>query len=109
MADKKITVVYLFNRVRQGAHEAVEQGKDHDNHFFGMYRLSPFGFQGKYLELEQFLPSGFCRFIRQHLLSIHFVHLPAIYSIFKADVVFTSTAFGTLALEVCGRLRNRDG
>ena len=89
-------ILYLFNRVRTGLEEKISSGNDHDGHFFGMFRLKQQGIEAEYLELEQFFSAGTARFIRRHILNIHYVHLLLFLKMRKYDVVFSSTAFGSL-------------
>lgn len=89
-------ILYLFNRVRVGLEEKIAHGADHDGHFFGMFRLAKYGIQGEYLEIEQYLPIRLARFLRTHVLNIHYIHLPLFLKMMKYDIVFTSTAFGSL-------------
>ncbi len=92
-------VLYLFNRIKKDEIERVMAGKDHDDHFFGMLRLSKYGIEADYLELEQYLSQFIAKFLRRHVLNIHFVHLPLFPFFFKYDIVFTSTAFGSFFLK----------
>ncbi|MCX6735919.1 MAG: glycosyltransferase family 4 protein [Candidatus Parcubacteria bacterium] len=108
MADKKSStesahekkVLCLFNRVREGSLERIAKGEESDNSYFGMLRLAHFGYPAEYLEIEQFFSPAVCKFLRKHLLNIHFVHTPLFRKILSYDIVFTSTAFGTFFLWV---------
>ncbi|MDD3531279.1 MAG: glycosyltransferase [Candidatus Pacebacteria bacterium] len=97
--ERPLSVLYLFNRVRTGLTEEIARGKDHDGHFFGMFRLAKYGVHGEYFEIEQFLPYRFAQFLRTHFLNIHFVHLPLFFKMRAYDIVFTSSAFGSLLLK----------
>ncbi len=98
-------VLYLFNRVRDTFVADMKKGEESDNSFFGMYRLPHFGVQAEYLEIEQVLPLRLAEFLRRHFLNIHYVHLPLFFRFFKYDVIFTSTAFGSLLVKSMFRLR----
>jgi len=98
-------VLYLFNRVRRGLHEEIVRKRDHDGHFFGMYRLARYGIQAEYIELEQFVPAWLARYLRTRLLNIHYVHLPFFFTMRRYDFVFTSTAFGSLLVKALLRLK----
>lgn len=88
-------VLYLLNRVQGERIDGIKQGKDNDNHLYGMFRLPRYGIETGYLELEQFLPLQITDFIRKHILNIYWVHLPLFFKFFSYDVIFTSTAFGS--------------
>ncbi|MDQ3076547.1 MAG: glycosyltransferase family 4 protein [bacterium] len=88
-------VLYLFNRVRENAAEGIKLGKDHDNHFFGMYRLQKYGIEASYIELESVFAKRVASFLRKYILNIHTAHVPLLPFFRRYDVVFTSTAFGT--------------
>lgn len=92
-------ILYLFNRIRAGLVEKIAQGEDHDGHFFGMLRLGQRGVVADYLEIEKIWPAWLTRFLRDRFLNIHYVHLPLFLKMRKYDVVFTSTAFGSLFLK----------
>jgi len=91
-------VLCLFNRIREGSLERIAKGEESDNFYFGMLRLKHFGYPAEYLEIEEFFSPKVCSFLRKHVLNIHFVHAPLFRKILKYDIVFTSTAFGTLLL-----------
>jgi glycosyltransferase involved in cell wall biosynthesis len=93
-------VLYLFNKIKNKSIQDIKNGKESDNHFFGMLRLAKFDINADYLELENSILSKAATFIRKHILNIHFIHLPLFFRIFKYDLVFTSTAFGTLFLKI---------
>ncbi len=92
-------ILYLFNRVKKDEIWRVKKGEDHDDHFFGMLRLSTYGVEADYLEMEQYLPQFLATFLRKYILNIHFAHLPLFPLFFKYDMVFTSTAFGSFFLK----------
>lgn len=100
MLPKYMKVLYLFNRVRTGTGdlEDIRAGRAHDNHLFGMLRLHTRGFETGFLELEQFLPQRVCHLVRRYLLNMHWVHAPLLPLFFRYDLVFTSTAYGSLLL-----------
>lgn len=93
-------ILYLFNRVKEHEMKRVEEGMEHDNHFFGMLRLKEHGVEAEYKELEQHVPRSMATFLRRRLLNIHFAHIPLAALFLKYDIIFTSTAFGTLLLKV---------
>jgi len=98
-------ILYLFNRVRTDIIRELENGRENDNSFFGMYRLPHFGIQAEHLEIEQFFSPKFASFLRRRILNIHYVHLPLFTKFFKYDIVFTSTAFGSLLAKAIFRLK----
>lgn len=98
-------VLYLFNRIKEQELKDVRAGRDHDDHFFGMLRLSKYGIEASYLELEQYLPRSVAQFLRRYLLNIHFVHVPLLPLFFKYDIVFTSTAFGSFFLKITSGIK----
>lgn len=85
--------------------EQINSRQDHDGHFFGMFRLAKYGIRAEYLEIEQFVPPWLARFIRARLLSVHYVHLPLFLKIRNYDLVFSSTALGSLFLKSVFRLK----
>ncbi|MEK7650708.1 MAG: glycosyltransferase family 4 protein [Patescibacteria group bacterium] len=89
-------ILYLFNRVRVGLEDKIVQKRDHDGHFFGLFRLASHGVKAEYLEIEQFVPVWFARFLRTRVLNVHYIHLPLFLKMRKYDFVFTSTALGSL-------------
>ncbi len=92
---RDMKVLYLFNRVRMGLVDKVKSGESHDNHFYGMLRLPKYGVQAEYIEIEQYFPLALCRFLRNHILNIYYVHIPLFFKLLAYDFVFTSTAFGS--------------
>jgi len=96
--ENKKKVLCLFNRIREGSIEKIENGEQSDNFYFGMLRLKHYGYPAEYLEIEQFFSPTVCNFLRRRILNIHFVHALLFRKILKYDIVFTSTAFGTLLL-----------
>jgi glycosyltransferase involved in cell wall biosynthesis len=95
---KRKKILCLFNKVRKGSLERIKAGEESDNFFWGMLRLPHFGFSAEYLEIEQFFSPAVCTFLRRHILNIHFVHAPLFRKFLKYDIIFTSTAFGSLFL-----------
>jgi glycosyltransferase involved in cell wall biosynthesis len=91
-------VLYLLNRVLSGRIEAVKQGKDNDDHLYGMLRLSKYGIETGYVELEQYLPKRVTDFLRKHVLNIYWVHVPLFFQFFAYDAVITSMSFGSQLL-----------
>ena len=94
----EIKVLYLFTRTRGQEALRIKNGEDHDGHFYGMFRLEKFGVRGEFLEIEQFFSPSISRFLRYHVLTMHYLHLPLFFKFFKYDVIFTSTAFGSMLL-----------
>ena len=98
-------VVYLFTGYR-GAHLAeVRARKEQGNGYWGMLRLHKFGVTAEYLELEQTYLMSIARFLRRHILSVYFVHLPLYFRFFKYDIVFTSTGYGTQLVHTLLQMR----
>lgn len=95
-------VLFLFNKVRHGTKEIenIASGKGHDNHFYGMFRLRKFGVETNFLEIEQFVPRWFARFLRRYVLNIFWIHLPLFPLFRRYDIVISSTAYGSLLLKV---------
>lgn len=91
----KLKALYLFTGYRTPHLQKIKRGEEQGNGFWGMLRLHTFGVDAHYLELEQVLPLGLCRFIRKHILSVYWVHVPLYPMFFAYDVVFTSTGYGT--------------
>lgn len=90
-------VLYLFNGSRDGLVEKVRAGENPGDGFWGMLRLSHYGIDATYAELEQTYPRWLVRLFRRHI-SIYFIHLPVFWRVLKADIVFTSAAFGSQAV-----------
>jgi glycosyltransferase involved in cell wall biosynthesis len=90
-----LKVLYLFTGYRTPHLEKTKRGEEQGNGFWGMLRLHKFGIEAKHLELEQFFPLPVSRFLRKHVLSIYWVHLPLYPFFFSYDIVFTSTGYGT--------------
>ena len=98
-------VLYLFNRIKSSIVAEMKNGSESDNSFFGMYRLSHFGIDAEFLEMEQFYSAKTSTFLRRHILNIHYIHLPLFLKFFKYDIIFTSTSFGSLLLKAIFRIR----
>lgn len=92
-------VLYLFNRVRKGLDKEIFSGQDHDGHFFGMFRLGKHGIRAEYLEIEDFFSARFAKFIRNNILNVHYIHLPFFLKMRRYDIIFSSTALGSLFLK----------
>ncbi len=92
-------VLYLFNKVLAKTIDDARQGKGHDSWCFGMLRLPKYGVQADHLEIEQFMPFWLTRFLRRHILTMHYAHLPLFPLFFRYDIVFTSTAYSSLVLK----------
>ena len=88
-------VLYLLNRVQGARIDAIRRGEENDNHLYGMLRLPAHGVETAYLEVEQYFPARICKFLREHMLNIYWIHLPLFFKLFAYDVIFTSTAFGS--------------
>jgi glycosyltransferase involved in cell wall biosynthesis len=98
-------VLCLFNRIKGPLVSDIQEGKESDNSFFGMYRLRQHGVSAEFLEVEQFFPPRIARFLRRNFLNIHYIHLPLIPKFLKYDIVFTSTSFGSLLLKAIFRIK----
>lgn len=92
-------VLYLFNKVIAPTVEEAKKGIGHDNWLFGMLRLSKYGIETDFLEIEKYIPQKLARFLRKHILTMHVAHIPLFPLFFKYDVVFSSTAYGCLFLK----------
>lgn len=94
-------VLFLFNKVRYGKQEIenIKNGKGHDNHFYGMFRLRKQGIKTEFLELEQFLPLSVTSFLRKYILNIFWIHIPLFPLFLRYDFVISSTAYGSLLLK----------
>jgi len=95
MQSKKIKVLYLFNQPRKSDISAIENGRRHEGHLYGMRLMKKFGIEARYIELENFLPNWASTFLRKSILNIYFVHLPLLPLFFNYDIIFTPTAFGS--------------
>lgn len=87
-------VLYLFNNVRRGVVEKVTRGEDHDDHFFGMLRMSKYDIKADYVEIEQYFPRWLTTVLRK-FVNIYYIHLFLFWKFFSYDIVFTSSAFGS--------------
>ncbi len=94
-------ILFLFNKVYTGTKhiDHSKTGIGHDNHFYGMYRLRKYGIETDFLELEQFIPRPIANFLRRHILNIFWIHLPLFPLFFRHDVIFSSTAYGSLLVK----------
>lgn len=97
--------LWLLNKVMAGTIADVEAGRGHDNWLYGMLRIRAHGVQSELLEIEQFIPARVARWLRAHLLTMHYAHLPLFPLFFRYDVVFTSTAYGCLVLKALFRIK----
>ena len=86
-------VLYLYSGIRSGLIKKAKQGEDPGDGTWGMLRLSHFGVTAGHLELEQFLPASFARFLRLYILGNYGAHLPFLFNFFRYDIVFTVRAF----------------
>ncbi|MDE2041075.1 MAG: glycosyltransferase family 4 protein [Patescibacteria group bacterium] len=98
-------VLYLFNKVLAKTIEDARRGRGHDSWCFGMLRLPKYGVETDYLEIEQFIPERLAAFLRRHVLTMHYAHLPLFPFFFRYDVVFTSTAYASLILKAVLRVK----
>lgn len=98
-------VLYLFNKVLGEKVEEIKKGKGHDSWLFGMLRLKKHGIDTDFLEIEKYIPHGIAGFLRKHILTMHYAHLPLFPLFFKYDAVFTSTAYGALFLKALLRIK----
>lgn len=91
---------FLLNRVRTGANdeENIRAGIQHDSHLFGLLRLRKLGVETEYLEPEQFYSARFMKRVRNRVLNIFWVHILIFPKLFRYDVIFSSTAYGSLLL-----------
>ena len=87
-------IIYLFNGARVGLLEKVMSGENHGNGFWGMTDFIRKGIDASYLEIEQDVSPKLARAIRKYV-PIYCIHLLQFRKILKADIVFTSVAFGT--------------
>lgn len=94
-------VLYLFNKVRTGTNELekIEKRLSNDNQFLGMFRVRQYGIETDFIEIEQYVPRGVATWLRTHLLNIWWIHLPLFPLFYRYDLVFTSTAYGSLFLK----------
>ena len=90
--------VFLFTNERSSLTKRVANGEDSDNAFQGALRLSKYGIESDFIELENTFPKKIAQFIRQHG-SMHFVHVPLLPYMFFYDVLLTSASFGTLFIK----------
>lgn len=91
----KLKVLYLFTGYRTPHLAKVQSGEEQGNGFWGMLRLHKFGVDASHLELEDIVPVGVAAFLRKHVFSVYWVHLPLYPKFFSYDIVFTSTGYGT--------------
>ncbi|MEA2715119.1 MAG: hypothetical protein QOG91_147 [Candidatus Parcubacteria bacterium] len=98
-------VLYLLNKVSGKVIEDARKGKGHDSWLYGMLRLPKYGIETELLEIEQYIPSALARFLRRHILTMHYAHLPLFPLFFRYDIVFTSTAYASLILKAILRVR----
>lgn len=80
-------VLYLYNGPRQEFLDKIEAGEQPDDHLYGLLRLRKLG-----IETDFFDPAPFYR----KYLSVYFVHLPYFLRLLKYDIVFSTTAYGTM-------------
>jgi glycosyltransferase involved in cell wall biosynthesis len=90
--------LFLFNKVRYGTDDAarVEAGLSNDNVYFGMFRVRQYGIETDFLEIDSYIPQWLATFLRRHVLNIWWIHLPLLPVMRRYDVVFSSTAYGSL-------------
>ncbi len=98
-------VLYLLNKVTGQTIHNLQANSGHDSWLFGMLRLPKYGVETSYLEIEQFISAKLARFLRKHILTMHYAHLPLFPLFFRYDVVFTSTAYGSLILKALLRVK----
>ncbi len=91
-------VVYLYNKVLKEIIKDAEAGKGHDSWLYGMLRLRKFGIDTDYLEIEKLYPKDFCQKLRRNILTMHYAHIPLFLLFYKYDLVFTSTAYGSMII-----------
>lgn len=100
-------VLYLLNKVYTGSNhiEHIQKGLSNDNAFYGMFRVRRHGIETTFLEIEQFFPRWLAAFLRKHVLNIFWVHLPLFPLFFRYDIIFSSTAYGSLLVKVFSRIK----
>ncbi|MEK7464051.1 MAG: glycosyltransferase family 4 protein [Patescibacteria group bacterium] len=99
-------VLCLFNKVMGSAIQEIEKGNGHDSWLFGMLRLRKFGIDTDSLEIEKYIPRKFAGFLRRYILTMHYAHIPLFPFFFRYDVVFTSTAYGSLVLKALFNIKS---
>lgn len=102
-------VLCLFNKVIGSSIEEIkldiEKGNSHDSWLFGMLRLPHFGIDTDFLEIEKYIPIWLARFLRKYILTMHYAHIPLFSLFFNYDIVYTSTAYGSLFLKALFRIK----
>ncbi len=98
-------VLYLFNKQVAPTIEAFNKGVGHDSWLYGMLRMEKYGIESDYLEIEKFIPVKLAKFLKKHILTMHYAHLPLFPLFFKYDIVFTSTAYASLILKAILRIK----
>lgn len=97
-------LLYLYSGIRSGLIEKAKRGEDPGDGTWGMLRLRHFGVAAEHLELEQFVPTPFARFLRFRVLGNYGAHLPFFFNFFRYDVVFTAGAFYSQFLFTLARI-----
>ena len=98
-------VLYLFNKVLGETVEEAKSGISHDSWLFGMLRLPRYSIETGFLEIEKYIPIALAKFLRKYILTMHYAHIPLFPLFFSYDIVFTSTAFGSLFLKALFRIK----
>lgn len=99
-------VLCLFNKVVGETMERICREGGPTNQFFGLFELRQRGVAVDVIELETYLPPRIARFLRKHVLTMHYAHLPLFRLFFRYNIVFTSTAFGALIVKALFRIRS---
>ena len=94
MKSRNLKVLYLFNGPRAESFAKASSGESPKEGFWGMLRLSRYGIDASYVELEQVYPKQIAKLLRKYI-NIYFVHVQVFWKIFRYDIVFTSSAYGT--------------
>ncbi len=91
-------VLFLFSRPRKEQERKFLQGKGHDNHFIGMFRLRKHGIETAYLEPEQYLSPAMAKLWRR-AFNIWWMHVPFFPVLLRYDVIFAGGAYGALLMK----------
>lgn len=92
-------IIFLYSRHRDREDFGrIARGEMHDGDLFGLLRLREMGHRADVLQAEDVLGPKLGAWFRRHV-SIHFVHLPLVFSFrfWFADAVVTGGALGLLA------------
>lgn len=95
--SQRLRVVFLYSNERTIAYREVVSKQNHGAGFWGMIGLSDHGIDASFLEIEQYFAPVVVNFLRKHI-NVYFIHTLLFPKILRADVVYTSAAFGTQLL-----------